>query len=65
MPLFDYRCVKCGERFTELVRSFEETPVCPKCGGKGERVWSGCMHSATGKLPKHCSGKCSECPGCH
>ena len=36
MPLFEYVCVRCGERFEHLVRSgrggAEGEPVCPKCG---------------------------------
>ncbi len=64
MPLLEYICPKCGEQYSELVHSFEEAPPCPKCGEKGERVWSGCMYSSTGKPAKHCSGKCSECSGC-
>ncbi len=65
MPIFSYRCPACGEMFEELVRSHEEEVPCPKCGKKAERVWSGCMYSATGKPPKKCSGNCSTCPGCH
>ena len=64
MTLYDYRCPVCGERFDELVKDREEKVFCPKCGSPAERVWSGCMYSATGKPVKKCSGKCSECSGC-
>jgi putative FmdB family regulatory protein len=31
MPLYDFRCRECGERFEELV-SERDRPVCPACG---------------------------------
>ena len=33
MPLYEYRCTKCGHRF-EKIQSFSADPekVCPKCG---------------------------------
>ncbi|MGB9791255.1 MAG: FmdB family zinc ribbon protein [Thermacetogeniaceae bacterium] len=36
MPIFDFKCNDCGERFTELLASyFEKDKVsCPKCGSK-------------------------------
>ena len=41
MPLYDYDCQDCGERFEALVRGTSDEPVCPKCGGrKLERAWS-------------------------
>lgn len=36
MPMFDYRCGKCGHLFEELVISStapDETIQCPECGG--------------------------------
>ncbi|WP_294534028.1 zinc ribbon domain-containing protein [uncultured Rhodoblastus sp.] len=30
MPIYGYRCAKCGETFQTLVRS-GETPSCPSC----------------------------------
>jgi putative FmdB family regulatory protein len=34
MPLYEYRCAKCGEGFELFVRSLAErtAPICPKCG---------------------------------
>lgn len=41
MPLYDYDCQDCGERFEALVRGSSDEPACPKCGGrKLERAWS-------------------------
>lgn len=33
MPIYEYKCEKCGKRFDHLVRNLSEsTPKCPKCG---------------------------------
>jgi putative FmdB family regulatory protein len=33
MPIYEYRCPKCGKRFSELVKiSSQSRPTCPKCG---------------------------------
>lgn len=31
MPIYDFKCSKCGHRFDMLVRA-GETPDCPACG---------------------------------
>jgi putative FmdB family regulatory protein len=33
MPIYEYRCGSCDERFEELVRSTDATVACPACGG--------------------------------
>ncbi len=38
MPLYEYKCVKCGHRFEKIENvGASETKKCPKCGGKAER----------------------------
>ncbi|HZO96199.1 MAG TPA: zinc ribbon domain-containing protein [Gaiellaceae bacterium] len=38
MPLYEYRCESCSERFEELVSaSAAEAPPCPACGAAGAR----------------------------
>ncbi|MBN1890981.1 MAG: zinc ribbon domain-containing protein [Thermoflexales bacterium] len=34
MPIYEYRCKACGEKFDKLVRMSTKTEeiVCPKCG---------------------------------
>jgi len=32
MPIYDYKCRRCGRQFEELVR-LGETPNCPSCNG--------------------------------
>lgn len=41
MPLYEYRCLKCGHRF-ELIRKFSDPPLkkCIKCSGKVEKLMS-------------------------
>ena len=41
MPLYEYRCTKCGHRF-EKIRKFSDPLVkkCPKCKGKVEQLLS-------------------------
>jgi putative FmdB family regulatory protein len=33
MPIYEYRCVTCDERFEELVRGPDERVECSCCGG--------------------------------
>ncbi|TMQ72570.1 MAG: zinc ribbon domain-containing protein [Candidatus Eisenbacteria bacterium] len=42
MPIFEYRCTSCGERYETLVsRAERATPRCPRCGGaQAERLIS-------------------------
>jgi putative FmdB family regulatory protein len=42
MPVYEYRCQQCEERFEEyLSTSTKPTPPCPKCGAPDPtRVWS-------------------------
>lgn len=41
MPLYEYRCKKCGHRF-EKIQKFSDKLVkkCPECGGAVEQVVS-------------------------
>jgi putative FmdB family regulatory protein len=40
MPIYDFKCVKCGHRFEELVR-VDASAHCPKCKAKNaERQFS-------------------------
>lgn len=36
MPIYEYRCSECGEKFEKLVRFSASTyeVECPKCGGR-------------------------------
>jgi len=38
VPLYEYKCAKCGHRFEKIENvSASTTKKCPKCGGKAER----------------------------
>lgn len=41
MPVYDYRCEKCGKEF-EIEQKISESPIkkCSKCGGKVKRLIS-------------------------
>lgn len=39
LPLYEYRCVKCGHRFEKIENvSASERKKCVKCGNKAERL---------------------------
>jgi putative FmdB family regulatory protein len=41
LPLYEYKCVKCGHRFEKIEPlSASATKKCPKCGAKAERQLS-------------------------
>jgi putative FmdB family regulatory protein len=41
MPLYEYRCSKCGRTF-ERIQKFSDKPAakCPECGGRSKRLLS-------------------------
>jgi putative FmdB family regulatory protein len=41
MPIYEYRCTKCGHRF-EAIQKVSDRPIskCEKCKGKAERLIS-------------------------
>lgn len=64
MPMYSFRCPSCGRRFEELLSvARKDEAVCPDCGAKAEREWTGkCAFGA--KRAGGCSGSCEHCPGC-
>jgi putative FmdB family regulatory protein len=34
MPIFNYKCDKCGNLFETLLKSRSEEAVCPSCGSR-------------------------------
>lgn len=41
LPLYEYKCRKCGHRFEKIQRfSDPEIKKCPECGGKVEKLIS-------------------------
>ena len=40
MPLYEYRCTKCGNTFERLVLGESEPVTCPRCEGGVEKLMS-------------------------
>ena len=73
MPLYEYRCEKCGHRI-EIIQTFSDRPLktCPECKGKLVKVFSAPAlqfkgsgfyitdYTDKGKPPKSESGDKSE-----
>jgi putative FmdB family regulatory protein len=34
VPIYEYRCVECEERFEELLRAAAAAPRCPRCNSE-------------------------------
>ena len=66
MPIYDFRCKKCGHRFEVLTSiSKMDEVVCEKCGAKVERVYQGTCNFGANAVGSGCTGNCGSCPGCH
>ncbi len=66
MPIYEFICRDCGNKFEELVRLEEETINCPKCSSKNsQKILSLISSKGTvgGKLcPPSCKGlNCGDC----
>lgn len=49
MPIYEYRCDKCGDQFEHL-QSFSDKPLkkCKKCGGRLRKLVSECSFQLKG-----------------
>lgn len=61
MPIYEYICKKCNNKFEKLVRSSDnKNPECPKCGDdKVEKVFSSfasCGSAHSGLSNHSCGG---------
>ncbi len=61
MPIFEYKCLKCGHKFEELV-SGGKSPHCPKCGSVNLKKLISSFSTN-----KKSEGGCSSgsCPACN
>ena len=72
MPMFEYRCLDCGEEFEELVRSVDEQVECEACDSENiqRKMSTFAAHTTTrtlGSLPPGAmaaGGGGSKCSGC-
>ncbi len=65
MPIFEYECAACGERFEHLQRRAGEAPAqCPRCAGKRlKKALSGFSVAVSAGAGKHePSAACAACP---
>jgi putative FmdB family regulatory protein len=52
MPTYDYKCEKCGKRFSVVQRISEHTsraPACPKCKSRSTRQLPSVFYTQTAK----------------
>ena len=65
MPLYEYKCQRCGYRFEKLVFGNEEIK-CPKCKSKDVKKLLSTFSIGGNKGPGNKSGGCSQgtCPIC-
>ena len=61
MPLYEYECESCGDRFEKLVSVSKgsKNVACPKCSSKSVRKLMSACASISGK-----DGGGSDCPTC-
>jgi len=47
MPIYEYQCTQCGEKFEEVQSISEDSSklVCPKCGSQNPRRLFSTFHS--------------------
>lgn len=61
MPIYEYRCKGCGNKFERLVRGKEKV-TCPKCGkGSPDKLFSVFGVKSSGTFKPSSGGGCSSC----
>ncbi|RLE10204.1 zinc ribbon domain-containing protein [Candidatus Aerophobetes bacterium] len=65
MPLYRYKCSRCGEEFVRLIRAQDKEEIrCDKCGSSDlERLISK-FSIGRGKTGKNSSSRVSSCSTC-
>ena len=64
MPIYEYRCQECGEKFEKLVRSSSDHTelACPNCGSKqAEKLLSLFGTSGFSTTPNFTSSSSDSC----
>jgi putative FmdB family regulatory protein len=63
MPIYEYVCGKCKNKF-ELLRPFnrsQEGAECPKCHGESKRILSTCYAKTSSERGESQGSSCSSC----
>jgi len=65
MPIFEYECRGCGERFEDLIRNRadEDALACPSCGSK-DLAKQMSAFGVRGDVEKPVSATSASCAGC-
>ncbi len=64
MPVYEYRCLECGETSEMLLRSGNESIECPSCGSKNlEKLFSASYNiRMSASMPgRTCCGRAERC----
>lgn len=57
MPIYEYKCKICAQKFEVLVYSNSEKIICDKCGSEdSERLMSGFAAGGSSSLSSSCGG---------
>lgn len=68
MPIYEFKCTKCGNEFEEILFGSDDTATCPACGsGETERLMSCCRRHKSGGVGDslgQASSASSGCAGC-
>jgi len=64
MPIYEFQCKDCSDRFETLVRG-SETPACPKCSSENLQKLISAHSISSGAPDTPCgSAPCSPAPRC-
>ena len=71
MPIYEFQCEGCGEKFEEIVFGNREDPVpCPECDSTSTHrlmstfSWTGTGGSSSPSACSSCGSSGSACSGC-
>ncbi len=66
MPIFEYRCQGCGEKFEKLIRRQADADemACPKCGATqlARELSTFAAHASTASIPEFRCPNGGVCP---
>jgi len=62
MPIYEYECAACQQRFEHLLKSVTDTPKsCPACGGKKITKALSAFSVGADRKPAAAASNCSSC----